>query len=57
MDLEQAERQYTERRNAILARINAGECSASMSGIEYYPYPWAELPEADREYYRSLATR
>lgn len=35
--------EYDKRRQEILRRIEAGEISASMSGIEYYPKPWAEL--------------
>ena len=35
------------RRQAILDRINAGECSASMSGLEYYP-PWEDETDASK---------
>jgi hypothetical protein len=38
-----AERLQAEDREAVVARIRRGECSASMSGIEYYP-PWNETP-------------
>lgn len=34
---------YDARRNEILENIRLGKSSASMSGIEYYPKPWAEL--------------
>jgi hypothetical protein len=34
---------YEAERDRILTRIRNGERSASMSGIEYYPKPWAEL--------------
>lgn len=36
-------REYDGRRNKILNSIAEGKVSASMSGIEYYPKPWAEL--------------
>jgi hypothetical protein len=34
---------YDEERNRIIEKIRNRECSASMSGIEYFPKPWAEL--------------
>lgn len=34
---------YDAKRNAILANIRDGRSSASMSGIEYCPKPWADL--------------
>lgn len=36
-------RRYDEHREGLLGSIRAGKVSASMSGIEYYPKPWAEL--------------
>jgi hypothetical protein len=40
-------RAYDEKRNRILAAIETGEVSASMSGIEYYPKPWVDLDMND----------
>ena len=37
------EQRYTQRREQILQRIREGKVSASMSGIEYYDRPWADL--------------
>jgi len=37
------EQRYEADRQAKLDRINNGEVSASMSGIEYHPKPWGEL--------------
>jgi hypothetical protein len=34
---------YDARREEILQLIEDRRASASMSGIEYYPKPWAEL--------------
>lgn len=34
-------------REAILAEIREGRRSASMSGIELYPKPWADLDMAN----------
>ena len=39
-------KRYDARREAILETINSGKSSASISGIEYYPKPWAELDMA-----------
>lgn len=36
-------RRYDEQREKILAALRGGETSRSMSGIEYYPKPWADL--------------
>lgn len=44
---EQAQRHYDGRRADILEAIRAGKVSASMSGIEYYPKPWAKLDPND----------
>ena len=38
---------YDARRAEILGRIERRECSASMSGIEYYHKPWADLDMGD----------
>ena len=40
-------RRYDEQRNSIIEAIHNGHTSASMSGIEYYPKPWAELDVSD----------
>lgn len=38
---------YDSRREEILAAIRDKRVSASMSGIEYYEKPWAELDLSD----------
>ena len=40
-------RRYDERREATLQAIRDRKTSASMSGIEYFPKPWAELDMSD----------
>ena len=47
---------YDETRNQILARVQAGKISASMSGIEYYPKPWSELDLDDPSDFNTIAT-
>ena len=46
-------RRYDEARERIRGNIAAGRISASMSGIDSYPAPWAEL-DMRNEYERSI---
>ena len=44
---------YNRRRREILQGIQDKKCSASMSGIEYYPKPWEDL-DVTIEYDRAI---
>lgn len=40
---------HDKNHHQIMDRLRSGEVSTSMSGVEYFPYPWDEMEAKDPE--------